>query len=236
MYHFLQFLWRLNWSAIYNYDHIHSCDFTREGQRCSKWDLVGMNIHVHVVSIFIASKNVAQCAIDLLVLCLTKSTTRSLGRNKYSPTRFKTLTAKKIHKTNTSIMTRKLWRKASITPPKSFSYEYYFTEEVLMNNRPKTTLASYKSLSMHCSLFVAMVLPNYPLGCHSNQSNPAFWTKCVYSEENYSINISIKLLSTYLQWVRNKGRLSFFPSQVGHLSPLHLHRLPGAALAVLPRH
>ena len=67
-----------------------------------------------------------------------------------------------------------------------------------------------------------MVLPNYHFGCHSNQSNSAFWTKCVYSVEDYSSNISIKLLSTYLQWVRNKGLLSFFSSQVGHLISLLL--------------
>ena len=67
-------------------------------------------------------------------------------------------------------------------------------------------------------------------------ANSAFWTKCVYSVEDYSSNISIKLLSTYLQWVRNKGLLSFFPDQVGRLSPPHLYHPPGAALAVLPRH
>ena len=64
---------------------------------------------------------------------------------------------------------------------------------------------------MHFSLLVVMFLPNYPFSCHSNQSNSAFWTKCVYSVEDYSSNISIKLLSTYLQCVRNKGLLSFFP-------------------------
>ena len=35
------------------------------------------------------------------------------------------------------IRTRKLWCKASNTPLKSFSYEYWFTGEVLSNNRPK---------------------------------------------------------------------------------------------------
>ena len=56
-----------------------------------------------------------------------------------------------------------------------------------------------------------MFLPNYPFGCHSNQSNLAFWTKCVYSVEDYSNNMSMKRLSTYMQRVRNKGLLSFFP-------------------------
>ena len=78
-----------------------------------------------------------------------------------------------------------------------------------------TWVSSYKSLSMHFSLLVVMFLPNYPFGCHSNQSNSAFWTKCVYSVEDYSSNISIKLLSTYLLWVRNKGLLSFFPQSGG---------------------
>ena len=79
---------------------------------------------------------------------------------------------------------------------------------------------------MHFSLLVAMFFCNLSFCCHSNQSNSAFWTKCIYSEEYYSSNISIKLLSTYLQWVRNKGILSFFPNHVGHLSPPHLHHLP----------
>ena len=74
-----------------------------------------------------------------------------------------------------------------------------------------TWVNSYKSLSMHFSLLVVMFLPNYPFGCHSNQSNSAFWTKCVYTVEDYSSNMSTKLLSPYLQWVRNKGLLSFFP-------------------------
>ena len=100
-----------------------------------------------------------------------------------------------------------------------------------------TWVNSYKRLIMQLSLLVVMFLPNYHFGCHSNQSNSAFWTKCVYSVEDYSSNISIKLLSTYLQWVRNKGLLSFiFSGQVCHLSPLHLYNLPGTALAVLPRH
>ena len=36
----------------------------------------------------------------------------------------------------TIILTRKLWRRASNTPPNSFSYEYCSTREVWMNNRP----------------------------------------------------------------------------------------------------
>ena len=140
-----------------------------------------------------------------------------------------------------NVCTSKGWCKASNTLLKSFSYEYCFTGEVLRNNMPmghtcSPWVNSYKSLSMHFSLLVVMFLPNYPFSCHSNRSNLAFWTKCVYSVEDYSSNISIKLLSTYLQWVRKKGLLSFFPSQVGHLSPPHLYHLPGPALAVLPHH
>ena len=76
-----------------------------------------------------------------------------------------------------------------------------------------TWVNSYKSLIMHFSLLVALFLPVYPFGRHNNQSNSAFWTKCIYSVEDYSSNISIKLLSTYLQWVRNKGLLPFFPDR-----------------------
>ena len=72
-----------------------------------------------------------------------------------------------------------------------------------------------------------MFLPNYPFGCHSNQLNSAFWTKCVYSVEDYSSNISIKHIC---------NELEIKVSQVDHLSPPHLYHLPGAALAVLPRH
>ena len=61
-----------------------------------------------------------------------------------------------------------------------------------------TSVNSYKSLSMHFSRLVAMFLPIYPFDCHSNQSNSVFWTTCIYSVADYSSNISIKLLSTYL--------------------------------------
>ena len=105
-----------------------------------------------------------------------------------------------------------------------------FPEQQAHGSHLLTWVNSYKSLSKHFSLLVAMFLPIYPFGCHSNQSDSAFWTTCIYSVEDYSSNISIKLLSTYLQWVRNKGLLSYFPSQVGHLSPSHLHRLPGVLL------
>ena len=37
-----------------------------------------------------------------------------------------------------------------------------------------TWVNRYKSLSMHFSLLVVMFLPNYPSGCHSNQSNSVF--------------------------------------------------------------
>ena len=65
---------------------------------------------------------------------------------------------------------------ASNTPLKSFSYEYSFTGEVLRNKRPMSHTCCYKNLSMLFSLLVVMFLPNYPFGCHSNQSNSAFWT------------------------------------------------------------
>ena len=59
----------------------------------------------------------------------------------------------------------------------------------------------------------------YPFGCHGNQSNSKVWTKFIRLEEDYSRNISVKLLSKYLQWDSNKGLLSLFPLQVnGNLS------------------
>ena len=85
-----------------------------------------------------------------------------------------------------------------------------FEEQQVHGPHLLTWVNSYKSLSMLFSLLVVMFLPNYPFGCHSNQSNSAFWTKCVYSVEDYSSKMSIKRLWTYLQWVRNKGLLSFF--------------------------
>ena len=96
-----------------------------------------------------------------------------------------------------------------------------------------TWVNSYKSLSMRFSLLVVMFLPNYPFGFHSNQSNSAFRTKWIYSVEDYWSNISIKLLSTYLQWVRNKGLLTFFP--VRWVILLIYIICPGLS-SVLPRH
>ena len=112
------------------------------------------------------------------------------------------------------IPTRKLWCKASNTPLKSFSYDYCFTGEVLRNNgHTCSPVNSYKSLSMHLSLLVVMFLSNHSFSCHSNQSNSALWTNCVHSVEDYSSNMSVKLLSTYLR-VRNKGLLSLYPRKL----------------------
>ena len=74
---------------------------------------------------------------------------------------------------------------------------------------------SHKSLSMHFSLLVVKFLLIYPFGCQNNQSNSVFWTKCLFSIEDYSSNISIKLLSTYLRWTRNKSLLSYFSQSSG---------------------
>ena len=79
---------------------------------------------------------------------------------------------------------------------------------------------------MHFSLLVAMFLPIYSFGCHSNQSNSVFWTKCIYSVEDYASNISTKLQHICNE-LEIKTYFHFFPSQVGHLSPPHLHHLPG---------
>ena len=45
----------------------------------------------------------------------------------------------------------------------------------------------------------------YPFCCLGNQSNSAVWTKFICLVEDYSRNISEKLLSKYLQWDKNKG-------------------------------
>ena len=104
------------------------------------------------------------------------------------------------------------WYAAKIVLIWVWFYWRSFDEQAAHGPHLLTWVNSYKSLSMHFSLLVAMFLPIYPFDCHSNQSNSAFWTKCIYSVEDYSSNISIKLLSTYLQWVRNKGLHSFSQS------------------------
>ena len=63
---------------------------------------------------------------------------------------------------------------------------------------------------MHFSLLVVMFLPNYPFGCHSNQSDSAFWTKCVYSVEDYSSNISIKVCQHICNELEIKAYFHFF--------------------------
>ena len=40
---------------------------------------------------------------------------------------------------------------------------------------------------------------NLSFGCHGNQSNSAVWTKFTHLVEDYSRNISVKLLSKHLQ-------------------------------------
>ena len=156
--------------------------------------------------------------------------------------------------------TRKLWCKASNAPLKIvliwvLFYWRSFDERGAHGPHLLSWINSYESLIMHFSLLVIMFLPIYHFGCQSNQSNVAFWTKCIYSVEDYSSNISIKLLSTYPQWVRNKGLLSFFPvgwvislliyivcpgllSQLCHVisglcvgitTPIHDHSLPRLA-------
>ena len=71
--------------------------------------------------------------------------------------------------------TRKLWCKASNTPLKSFIcvlfYWRSFDEQQAHGPHLLTKVNSYKSLSMHFSHLVVTFLPNYPFGCHINQSN-----------------------------------------------------------------
>ena len=46
----------------------------------------------------------------------------------------------------------------------------------------------------------------------ANQNNSEVWTKIICLLEDYSMNISIKLLSKYMQWESNK--FSLFPLKV----------------------
>ena len=57
--------------------------------------------------------------------------------------------------------------------------------------------------------FWIFFLQIYPLGCHDNRSNSAVWTKFIRFIEDYSRNISVKLLSKYLQWESNKANFHF---------------------------
>ena len=43
-----------------------------------------------------------------------------------------------------------------------------------------------------------------PFCGHGNQLNSAVWTKIIWLVEDYSRNISVKLMSKYLQWHSNK--------------------------------
>ena len=64
---------------------------------------------------------------------------------------------------------------------------------------------------MHFSILVVMFLPNYPFGYDSNQSNSAFWTKCVYSVEDYSSNMSINFCQHICNELEIKAYFHFFP-------------------------
>ena len=44
-----------------------------------------------------------------------------------------------------------------------------------------------------------MIFANLAFGCHGNQSNSAVWTKFIWLVQDYSRNISVKLLSKFLQ-------------------------------------
>ena len=64
---------------------------------------------------------------------------------------------------------------------------------------------------MHFSLLVVMFLPIYPFGCHSSQSNSAFWTKCVYSVKDHSSNRSINVCQHICNALEIKAYVHFFP-------------------------
>ena len=84
-----------------------------------------------------------------------------------------------------------------------------FVEANVMNISAKFQLHS--PLWLLRRLFFNIFSQIYPFGCHGNQSNSAVWTKVIYLIEDYSRNISVKLLSKYLQWDCNKSQFSLFP-------------------------
>ena len=49
-------------------------------------------------------------------------------------------------------------------------------------------------------MILNIFLQIYPFDCHGNQSNSEVWTKFICLVEDYSRNISVKLLSKYLQY------------------------------------
>ena len=55
------------------------------------------------------------------------------------------------------------------------------------------------------------IVSQFSLSCHGNQSNSEIWTKQICLVEDYSRNISVKLLSKYLHWDSNKYQFPFFP-------------------------
>ena len=67
-----------------------------------------------------------------------------------------------------------------------FFYWRNFDEQETHGPHLLTWVNSYKSLSMHFSLLVAMFCQFILFGCHSNQSDSTFWTS-IYSVEDYSI-------------------------------------------------
>ena len=70
---------------------------------------------------------------------------------------------------------------------------FNFVEANVMN-----ISAKFCFMPLMASDFFFIFLQIYPFGCHGNQSNSAVSTKFICLVENYSRNISEKLLSKYL--------------------------------------
>ena len=86
-----------------------------------------------------------------------------------------------------------------------------FVEANVMNISAKFQLhAPYGFWGDDFLIFFCKFILSVVMATNQN-SNSAVWTKFIRLVDDYSRNISEKLLSEYLQWDRNKGLLSLFP-------------------------
>ena len=85
------------------------------------------------------------------------------------------------------------------------------TQATAMKNNNLTNISAKFQLHSHYVFWGDdFVLEIWPFCCHGNQSNIEVWTKIICLAEDYSRNISVKLLSKYLQWDSHNGQFSLF--------------------------
>ena len=85
-----------------------------------------------------------------------------------------------------------------------------FIEANVMNISAVSGSSLLWLLRRFLSFFLFFFFLIYPFSCHGNQTNSAAWIKFICFIEDYSRNISIKLLSKYLQWDSNKCQFPLF--------------------------